>query len=82
MSQAPRPYSTPSRTSPPNGSLRQLRRADRHDVGVAGEADMRPAGAEAREQVLDLAEAQPRDGEAELLQRLRQHSPARRHRPA
>ena len=73
MSQAPRPYSTPSRTSPPNGSLRQFAAPDRHHVGMAGEADVRPAGAQAGEHVLDLTEAQPMDGEAQAFQRIRQH---------
>ena len=47
--------------------------ADRHHVGVAGEAEMRRAGADAGEQVVDLAVAQRRDGEAELAQRVGQH---------
>ena len=73
MSQAPRPYRMPLRTSPANGSRLPVRRADRDDVGVAGEADVRRSGADAGEQVLDLAVAQRRDGEAELPQGVRQH---------
>ena len=40
---------------------------------MAGEADVRRSGADAGEQVLDLAVAQRRDGEAELLQGVGQH---------
>ena len=40
--------------------------AGRHHVGVAGETDMRPALADAREQILDRAEAQPVNCETEL----------------
>ena len=67
MSQAPRPYSTPSRTSPRERIGLPFAGTDRHHVGVAGEADMRRPGADAREQVLDLAIAQRRHGEAEAL---------------
>ena len=41
MSAAPRPYSTPSRTSGTNGSLDQASRARRHHVGMA-EQHQRP----------------------------------------
>ena len=47
--------------------------ADRDHVGMAGEADMRRSGADAREQVVDLAIAQRGDREAELPQRVGQH---------
>ena len=63
-----------------------VRSADRHHVGMAGEADMRRSGADAGEQVVDLAVAQRRDGEAELLQSVGQHrlraGIRRRHRGA
>ena len=73
MSQAPRPYSTPSRTSAGERVAGPGGGAGRHHVGVAGEAEMRSAGANAGEQVFDLAVAQPVHREAQASQRLRQH---------
>ena len=78
MSQAPRPYSTPSRISPPNGAACvQL-------ASPAGTTSVWPAkqkcgavAADPREQVLDLAEAQPRHRETQPFQRAAQHI----HRP-
>ena len=73
MSQAPRPISTPSRTSRAERIGAPAAVARRHDVGMAGEAEMRRAAADAREQVFRRSEAQPLDGEAKPRQRRGQH---------
>ena len=44
MSMAPRPHTSPSTSSPPNGSRVPAGRRDRHDVGVAHEAQRRRVG--------------------------------------
>ena len=59
-----------------------VRGANRHDVGVTGKADVRRAGADAGEQVVDLAVAQRCDGEAEVASEHRPARSARRHRRA
>ena len=68
MSQAPRPYSTPSRTSPPKGSVSPVGCAHGHDIGMARKADMRPACTEPSKDVLNLAKAQPMNREAKTGQ--------------
>ena len=61
--------------------------AGRHDVGMAGEDEMRRAGAEGREEILDirragLAEDGPLDGETRRLAERFPGRRARRPRPA
>ena len=65
MSTAPRPCSTPSATSPENGAVAPgALVARRHDVGVAGEGEVRPVGADAGVEIVDVGGAGLAEGHA------------------
>ena len=69
MSAAPRPYSTPSRMSGWNGSECQaFARPGGHHVGVAGKTQQRRCLPAHRPEVVDLAEAQSLDPEAQRFE--------------
>ena len=77
MSTAPRPHSAPSRSAAPNGSNDQrLSGPGGYHVGMAGKAQIGPAGAAAGIEVVDLvaavaaAEDQAVAGEAEAFKSL------------
>ena len=69
----PAPVQRPVPHVPAKRVISPLRRTHRHDIRMAREAEMRAAGANAGEDVLDLAKAQPMDGKAEPPKPVSQH---------